>query len=243
MVLPPVSVVLVSDDEDTRDAPQVVAPSTRIGDMLADRAEYERGQQPPEPQPQPDNNGPLFSTPEEPGAARTTKPGPEHARDRRSLSILTDVPPVKGERSSPSDHTPSIPLEPIIRRESQTPEPALLSPINAEARAGFLHPYSSRVNNQGRVYDVLRELPTKDFGILTEQVLATEEELFAKGSTSASRAGVQAETERGRLMCALWARWMATNRCEWAARLCQNQLNVVLGINSSKILSSLSINF
>ncbi|CAE6466039.1 unnamed protein product, partial [Rhizoctonia solani] len=206
-------VELVSDDEEVPDVPQVIAPSTRIGAMLASRAEFERGQHQPEHQLYPDDE-PSFPIPEMPDATDTTQSRPKHAPKKRSLSpILTDAPQVKNERNSPVEHTPPMQLEPIARRESQTPEPALTPPIrNAEPRTGFLHPYSSRVNNQGRIYDILREMPTKDFGILAEQVLAAEEELFAKEATWASRAGVQVETERGRLMCALWARWMVTNR-------------------------------
>ncbi|CAE6474827.1 unnamed protein product [Rhizoctonia solani] len=213
MILPPASVELVSDDEEVPDVPQVIAPSTRIGAMLASRAEFERGQHQPEHQLYPDDE-PSFPIPEMPDWTDTTQSRPKRAPKKRSLSpILTDAPPVKNERNSPVERTPPMQLEPIARRESQTPEPALTPPIrNAEPRTGFLHPYSSRVNNQGRIYDVLREIPTKDFGILSEQVLAAEEELFAKEATWASEAGVQVETERGRLMCALWARWITTNR-------------------------------
>ncbi|KAJ1306868.1 hypothetical protein OPQ81_007853 [Rhizoctonia solani] len=203
MVLPPASVELVSDDDEAPDVPQVVAPSTRIGAMLASRAEFERGQRPPELQPEPEHDEYSFPIREV---------SDEHEPERPSPLILTDTPLVKHERNSPIERTPPMELEPIARHESHTPERALSSPVNAEPRTGLLHPYSSRVNNQGRIYDILRELPTKDFGILTEQVLAAEEELFAKETTWASRAGVQVETERGRLMCALWARWMVTNR-------------------------------
>ncbi|CAE6478833.1 unnamed protein product [Rhizoctonia solani] len=210
MILPPVSFELVSDDEEAPDVPRVDAPSTRIGAMLASRAEFERGQPPPDSQPQPDNDEPP---PLNPGAAPGAEAEPEYAHERPSSLGLADPPPAKYERSSPIESTPPMELEPIARLQSHTPEPALSSPIrNAESRTGFLHPYSSRVNNQGRIYDILREMPTKDFGILAEQVLAAEEELFAKEATSAFRAGVQVETERGRLMCALWARWMVTNR-------------------------------
>ncbi|KEP54798.1 hypothetical protein V565_012690 [Rhizoctonia solani 123E] len=216
MVLPPVSVELVSDDEEVQDVPQVVAPSTRIGAMLASRAEFKRGQAPPEVHPQLEIDEPAFPAPNIPDAPPVeVEPRPNLVVDRPATSpLLSDVPPLKNERNSPPrERTPPMELEPIARHESQTPEPGPSSPIrNAEPRTGLLSPYSSRVNNQGRVYDVLRELPTKDFGIVAEQVLAAEEELFAKEATWASRAGVQVETERGRLMCALWARWMVSNR-------------------------------
>ncbi|CAE6356312.1 unnamed protein product [Rhizoctonia solani] len=211
IVLPPVSFELVSDDNEAIQVPQEIAPSTRIGDMLANRAEFERGNHPPDLQPQLDDNEPLSLPPEIPGILTRTDVEVEQ-RETPSPS-LGEAPLVKGEGNSVIEETPALDLEPIVRVQSHTPEPTLYSPIrNAEPGGIFLPPYSSRVNNQGRIYDVLRELPTKDFGILAEQVLAAEEELFAKEATSASQAGVQVETERGRLMCALWARWMVTNR-------------------------------
>ncbi|ELU43553.1 hypothetical protein AG1IA_02414 [Rhizoctonia solani AG-1 IA] len=213
IVLPPVSFELVSDDNEAIQVPQEIAPSTRIGDMLANRAEFERGNHPPDLQPQLDDNEPLSLPPEIPGILTRTDVEVEQ-RETPSPS-LGEAPLVKGEGNSVIEETPALDLEPIVRVQSHTPEPTLYSPIrNAEPGGIFLPPYSSRVNNQGRIYDVLRELPTKDFGILAEQVLAAEEELFAKEATSASQAGVQVETERGRLMCALWARWMVTNRWE-----------------------------
>ncbi|KAF8738969.1 hypothetical protein RHS02_05239, partial [Rhizoctonia solani] len=213
IVLPPVSFELVSDDNEAIEVPQEIAPSTRIGDMLANRAEFERGNPPPDLQSQLDDNEPLVPPPEIPGIPTRTDVEVEQ-RETPSPS-LGEAPLVKGEGNSVIEETPALDLEPIARVQSHTPEPTLYSPIrNAEPGGIFLPPYSSRVNNQGRIYDVLRELPTKDFGILAEQVLAAEEELFAKEATSASQAGVQVETERGRLMCALWARWMVTNRWE-----------------------------
>ncbi|KAF8757957.1 hypothetical protein RHS01_03224 [Rhizoctonia solani] len=168
---------------------------------------------PPPDLPQLDDNEPLSPPPEIPGILTRTDVEVEQ-RETPSPS-LGEAPLVKGEGNSVIEETPALDLEPIVRVQSHTPEPTLYSPIrNAEPGGIFLPPYSSRVNNQGRIYDVLRELPTKDFGILAEQVLAAEEELFAKEATSASQAGVQVETERGRLMCALWARWMVTNRWE-----------------------------
>ncbi|CUA78095.1 hypothetical protein RSOLAG22IIIB_02711 [Rhizoctonia solani] len=215
MVLPPVSVEIVSDDDEAPDIPQVVAPSTRINDMLSSRAEFKRGQALPEVPPGPENEGLLYPDSNTPDPVPPPEPRLEPPVDQptRPLSV-SDAPPVKHERNhSPRASTPHIELEPIARHESQTPEPAVDSPTrNAEPRTGVLPSYSSRVNNRGRIYDVLRELPTKDFGILVEQVLAAEEELFAQEVTWASRAGVEVETERGRLMCALWARWMVTNR-------------------------------
>ncbi|GAB1518212.1 hypothetical protein RhiTH_001271 [Rhizoctonia solani] len=213
IVLPPVSFELVSDDNEAIEVPQEIAPSTRIGDMLANRAEFERGNPPPNLQPQLEDNEPPSPPPEIPGILTRTDVEVEQ-RETPSPS-LGEAPLVKGEGNSVIEETPALDLEPIARVQSHTPEPTLYSPIrNAEPGGIFLPPYSSRVNNQGRIYDVLRELPTKDFGILAEQVLAAEEELFAKEATSASQAGVQVETERGRLMCALWARWMVTNRWE-----------------------------
>ncbi|CAE6426281.1 unnamed protein product [Rhizoctonia solani] len=211
LVLPPVNFELVSDDDEAIDVPQVVAPSTRIGAMLASRAEFERGHPLPGLQLQPDNDEHFFPAPE----IFNVPPGADPELEQRSTfsQSISEAALVKGERSSIVEETPPLDLEPIARVQSHTPEPALSSPIRSVEPEGIiLLPYSSRVNNQGRIYDVLRELPTKDFGILAEQVLAAEEELFAKEATWASRAGVEVETERGRIMCALWARWMVTNR-------------------------------
>jgi hypothetical protein len=228
---------VVSDDDEVIDVPQKAAPSTIIGDKLANRAEFERGNPPPSLRPQLGNDESFFSAPEIPDFLPSANPGPGQ-RSPLSPSV-SEAPLVKGERSSVIDETPPLHLEPISRLESHTPEPALSSPIrNAEPEGIFVPPYSSRINNQGRIYDILRELPMKDFGILAEQVLAAEEELFAKEATWASRAGVEVETERGRLMCALWARWMVTNRCEQADDSRRKVLIISSGTNLSRIHSS-----
>lgn len=207
MILPPVSVELVSDDE--IEIPERVAPSTRIGALLA--AQYDHRPSPPNL----DMSLHISATPPLAPALTPDMPEPWHDEEPRVSNV--DLTAAETESVKEEDESFTIPVlqayEPITRLESRTPEPSLGSPLRPVAnRTGFLHGYSSRINNYGRIYDVLRELPVKTFGVLAEQVVACEEELFVKEATYGSRAGIKAGSERGRLLAALWARWMVTNR-------------------------------
>lgn len=207
MELPPASVELISDDE--IQIPENVAPSTRIGAILAAQSN-DRQATPPETRMDMSMTPPLA-----PEMTDDTQ-GYQHRAEPETPNVSGTARgnrPVKEEdRSTPPILDPGTYL-PITRLESRSPEPLLGSPVRAVAnRTGVLHGYSSRVNNLGQIYDVLHTLPVKNFGAVAEQVFACEEELFAQEATYGSRAGVKVGSERGRLLSAIWARWMVTER-------------------------------
>lgn len=230
MVLPPEAIEL-SDDEDIQ-IPRV-APSTRIGVLLATQEERDS------PTPEPDR--PFTSTPP-PLDADVFRQGTEtnNLAEARAVTPPPIIPDIVKQEEDLVVEGNSLVLLPIARGRSHSPTPVPLdSPVrrrrgysmgsmshrrssptrpdasptrSAALRDGLLGPYSSRINNEGRIYDVLRDFPTRELGVLAEQVVASEEELFAYDFAVEWRVSDQDSFDQARLLASLWGRWVTQGR-------------------------------
>ncbi|KAF8605972.1 hypothetical protein BDV93DRAFT_543148 [Ceratobasidium sp. AG-I] len=231
MLLPPEAIEL-SDDEEEAQVPKE-ARSTQIGVLLA----IQEGHDSPTPEPelerpftsttpplitdafQPDTNTNNLA---EPRAATPPLIMPNVIKQEEDLNLqdypLVLLPIARGRSHSP---TP-VPLDSPVRRRrgysmgshrrSSPTRPDVSPTRSAVLRDGMLGPYSSRINNERQVYDVLRDLPTREFGVLAEQVVASEEELFAYDFAADWRASDQDSFDRARLLASLWSRWVTQGR-------------------------------
>ncbi|KAG8748361.1 hypothetical protein FRC10_005908 [Ceratobasidium sp. 414] len=210
VILPPEAIELSDDEEEEAPVTQTVAPSTRIGALLAASDENMIQQVSME--------GLGF------GVAGTIPSTPPRA-------ILN---PVKEEDEECNENWPTdgMVLLPINRGRSHSPTPALDSPVRQRRDHGpssptspaqpnrptpapepFVGIYSSRVRNKPRIYDVLRHLPMH-YGVLNGQIIANEEEMFAQDYISDEPDDYETFAEEVLLMGALWSRWMTTEKYE-----------------------------
>lgn len=231
MLLPPEAIEL-SDDEDVQISR--LAPSTRIGLLLATQEE-ERNSTTPELEPErqyTSTTPPLITDVFQQDTETNNLAEPRVAtlpplildivKQEEDLNIqdhpLVLLPIARGRSHSP---TP-VPLDSPVRRRrgysmgshmrSSPTRPDVSPTRSAALRDGMLGSYSSRMNNEGRIYDVLRDLPTRDFGVLAEQVVASEEELFAYDFAANWRASDQDSFDQARLLASLWSRWVTQGR-------------------------------
>ncbi|QRV88953.1 hypothetical protein RhiJN_16971 [Ceratobasidium sp. AG-Ba] len=204
LTLPP-EVIEVSDDEDVS-ITHTIAPSTRIGALLSAQ-----------------NEGMVQVKLEDTGFMPSTPP-------RAERNLVKQEPPEPNENWSAN----TMSLLPISRDRSHSPTPALDSPVRPRrdrqpgssalpqpreptpAADPFPNGYSSRIHNRPRIYDILRNLPMHH-GVLTSQVIANEEEMFAEDHIIEGPNSTEISYEETRLMGALWTRWMVVEKNRFIA--------------------------
>ncbi|KAG8731626.1 hypothetical protein FRC12_019648, partial [Ceratobasidium sp. 428] len=212
LILPPEAIELSDEEDEEVVVTQTVAPSTRIGALLAASDEGTIQQV----------NMEASGSGEATEAVPSTPPRVSN--------------PVKEEEDYDENwQTNNMNLLPISRAHSHSPTPALDSPVRQ--RRGYdpssptspTHPnrftpapesftgiYSSRIRNERRIYDVLRELPMR-YGVLNGQIVANEEEMFAEDYVFEERGDHGIISEEARLMGALWSRWVVTEKNKFIA--------------------------
>ncbi|KAG9128251.1 hypothetical protein FRC07_002210 [Ceratobasidium sp. 392] len=213
LILPPEAIEL-SDDEEEAPVTQAIAPSTRIGALLAASTEDTIQQVHVEASTSAEAIGTMPSTP--PRVLNQIKEEEEEQNENWQTNNIDLLPISRARSHSPTpaldspvrrrrDHDPSSPTSPT-RPNRSTPAP--------EAFAGG---YSSRTHNKSRIYDVLRQLPM-NYGVLTGQIIANEEEMFAEDYVLEGHEGFTTVSEEARLMGALWSRWVAVEKYDTYVR-------------------------